>query len=65
MPLSTLEMILKIAKQAGMVKDEDFVLWMESIGGRGIICNLEELGRFAQLVGKIAREDERKKMSKK
>jgi len=48
-----------------MVKDEDFVLKMESIGGRGITCNLEELGRFAQLVGKIAREDERKKMSKK
>ena len=58
-------MILQLAKQAGMVKDEDFVLKMESIGGRGITCNLEELGRFAQLVGKIAREDERKKMSKK
>ena len=48
-----------------MVKDEDFVFKMEAIGGRGITCNLEELGRFAQLVGKIAREDERKKMSKK
>jgi hypothetical protein len=57
-------MILQLAKQAGMVKDEDFVLKMESIGGRGITCNLDELSEFARIVGRIAREDERRKQKR-
>lgn len=52
-----------LAYKAGIVKDEDFTVRMESIEGRGYIANLSELTEFAKLVGKSAREDERRKLN--
>jgi hypothetical protein len=55
------EMINKLAKEAGIVKDSDHTETMEAIGGRGYVANLKELTEFARLVGQVARADERRK----
>lgn len=55
------EMVHKLAKKAGIVKNDDHTETMEAIGGRGYIANLTELTEFARLVGQVARADERRK----
>ena len=55
------EMVHKLAKKAGIVKNDYHVETMESIGGRGYVANLKELTEFARLVGQVARADERRK----
>lgn len=57
------EFIHNLAKKAGIVKNEDHTLRAERHGCRGYIANLAELTEFARLVGKIARDDERSKLS--
>lgn len=54
-------MVIKLAKKAGMIRNEEFFESMEAIGGRGVIANLEELTQFARAVGQVARADERRK----
>lgn len=56
------EVIIKLAKQAGMIQNEEHFQVLERIGGRGIHANMEELTAFAKLVGKLARESEREKL---
>ena len=56
------DLVHDLAYKAGIVRDEDFTLCMESIGGRGYLANREELGEFARLVGELARESERKRL---
>jgi len=55
------EMINKLAKKAGIVRNSDHTETMERIGGRGYLANLTELTEFARLVGQVARADERRK----
>ena len=55
------EMIHKLARKAGIVKNEDHTLLAERHGCRGYIANLSELTEFAELVGQVARADERRK----
>ena len=55
------EMINKLAKKAGIVRNIEHVETMERIGGRGYLANLTELTEFARLVGQVARADERRK----
>jgi hypothetical protein len=55
------EVIIKLAKQAGMIRNEELFDRMEAIGGRGVIANLTELTEFARAVGQVARADERRK----
>jgi hypothetical protein len=55
------EMIHKLARKAGIVKNEDHTLLAERHGCRGYIANLSELTEFAKLVGQVARADERRK----
>jgi hypothetical protein len=55
------EMIHKLAKKAGIVKNENHTETMERIGGRGYTANMAELTEFARLVGQVARADERRK----
>jgi len=57
------KLIYDLADKAGMIRKEGFAEQMEKIGGRGFVANLSELKEFARLVGKIARDDERKKLS--
>jgi hypothetical protein len=54
-------MIHKLAKKAGIVKNEEHTLLAERHGCRGYIANLSELTEFAKLVGQVARADERRK----
>jgi hypothetical protein len=54
-------MIHKLARDAGIVKDEEFTERAERHGCRGYIANLAELTEFARLVGQVARADERRK----
>lgn len=56
-----MSLVHDLAYKAGIVKDEDFTVRMESIKGRGYVANLAELTEFARLVGQMAREDERRK----
>lgn len=56
-----MSVIFDLAVKAGIVKDENFVATMEKIGGRGYVANEAELTEFAKLVGRMAREDERRK----
>ena len=55
------EIVHKLAKKAGIVKNEDHTLRAERYGCRGYIANLAELTEFARLVGQVARADERRK----
>ena len=55
------EMVIKLAKKAGMIRNEEFFESMEAMGGRGVIANLAELSEFARAVGQVARADERRK----
>jgi len=55
------EMVHKLAKKAGIVKDDDRTTLAEMHGCRGYIANLTELTEFARLVGQVARADERRK----
>ena len=57
------KLIYELADKAGMIRKEGFAEQMEKIRGRGFVANLAELTEFARLVGKIAREDERKRLS--
>jgi len=52
---------LSLAREAGIVFNEDLIDQWESIGGRGFVANYEAIQNFAQLVGKEAREHERSK----
>lgn len=54
--------ILALAREAGIVYDEELIDQWESIGGRGFIANYEAIQNFAQLVGQQAREHERSKL---
>lgn len=54
--------ILKLARDAGIVYDEDLIDKWESIGGRGFIANYEAIQNFAKLIGQQAREHERNKI---
>ena len=54
-------MIHKLAKKAGIVKNEEHTLLAERHGCRGYIANLSELTEFAKVVGQVARADERRK----
>ena len=60
-----MSLVHDLAYKAGIVKNEDFTVRMESIGGRGYIANLTELTEFARLVGKVARESERRKYAER
>ena len=51
-----------MAREAGIVFNEDLIDQWESIGGRGFVANYEAIQNFAQLVGKEAREHERNKL---
>lgn len=55
------DVIHKLAKKAGIVKNEDHTLRAERHGCRGYIANIAELTEFAKLVGQVARADERRK----
>lgn len=55
------DVIHKLAKKAGIVKNEDHTLLAERHGCRGYIANIAELTEFAKLVGQVARADERRK----
>ena len=55
------DVIHKLAKKAGIVRDEDYTLRAEMHGCRGYIANIAELTEFARLVGQVARADERRK----
>ena len=55
------EIVHKLAKKAGIVKNEDHTLRAERHGCRGYIANMAELTEFARLVGQVARADERRK----
>jgi len=57
------KLIYELADKAGMIRKEGFAEQMEKIGGRGFVASLAELTEFARLVGQIAREDERKRLS--
>ena len=54
--------ILKLAREAGIVFDEDVIDQWESIGGRGFLANYEAIQNFAKLIGQQAREHERNKI---
>ncbi len=56
-----MSVIFDLAVKAGIVRNENHVVTMERIGGRGYVANEAELTEFAKLVGQIAREDERRK----
>jgi len=60
-----MSLVHDLAYKAGIVKDEDITVRMESIKGRGYVANLSELTEFARLVGQLAREDERRKYAKR
>ena len=55
------DVVHKLARKAGIVKNEDHTLRAERYGCRGYIANLSELTEFAKLVGQVARADERRK----
>ena len=55
------EMVHKLAKKAGIVKNDEHARLAELHGLRGYIANLTELTEFARLVGQVARADERRK----
>jgi len=55
------EMVHRLAKKAGIVRDDDRTTLAEMHGCRGYIANLTELTEFARLVGQVARADERRK----
>jgi len=55
------EMVHRLAKKAGIVKNDDHTTTAEMHGCRGYIANLAELTEFARLVGQVARADERRK----
>lgn len=52
--------LLSLAREAGIVVSPDLDL-LERIGARGIISDYKALALFAKSVGKVAREDERRK----
>ena len=54
--------LLKLAREAGIVFNEDVIDQWESIGGRGFIANYEAIQNFAKLIGQQAREHERNKI---
>ena len=58
-----MSLVYDLAYQAGIVRNEDFTVMMENIGGRGYIANEAEMTEFAKLVGQLAREDERRKLN--
>lgn len=55
------DLVRKIALDAGICWDLEHVETMDRIGGRGITANSESMYQFARLIGKMAREDERRK----
>lgn len=52
--------LLSLAREAGIVVSTELEL-LERIGARGIVSDYKGLVSFAKLVGKMAREDERRK----
>jgi len=52
--------LLSMAREAGIVVSPDLDL-LERIGARGIVSDYKALALFAKSVGKVAREDERRK----
>jgi len=54
--------LLKLAREAGIVFNEDVIDQWESIGGRGFIADYEAIQNFAKLIGQQAREHERNKI---
>jgi len=55
--------ILRLAREAGIGFSEELLPVAERAGIRSFCANMSELTKFAQLVGQVARDDERKKLS--